>query len=534
MSVTYAPLPSGLLVPSNVRGLKFGTPRDPSRPTLGALQGAFSDVWLGRHLMPHQQYIADVCGEVLPSGLPAYTMCLITLQRQGGKSALAMAQTGERCFSRPGFHAWYTAQKRKDARDQFLSFADDVVTGTPLEQVLAPLNNGKAALTGNGTEVMKFPRGSWLRPHEPSEESLHGKQSDRNDIDEAWAFPKEHGDALIQAIGPTQLTRPGAQTFIWSAGGTAASTWLANLVARGREMTSGYVVDPGSGLLVPSSCSPDARLGGVDLDPETAGKGDPLRGQRLAYFELGIPDDADPEDLDVIAEHHPAYGYSVTMDALAALRTTFGDDSSGWARAAGNRWTEVIGGSIPSAQWAAASTSEPVPDNGEHRGWGTARAEDGSSTAIVTATYAEVDGRRRIVVEVAEVMAGAYGAAERVKGWAAREPIAVVPDGPSATLADALDDVDDDRRVMRLSSRDYSAACANLVDALKVGAWRFRPHPAMDAAAKVVGKRRIGDGGFVWARLASGASINTIEAATIAVWALTHGEQGGTPETTWA
>ena len=518
-NVDYQSTPSGLMVPTNVRGLKFGTPRDPTRQTLGTLQGAFSQVWLNRRLMPHQQYIADVCGEVLPSGLPAYTLCVITFQRQGGKSALAMAQTGERCFTRPGFHAWYTAQKRKDARDQFLSFADDVVAETPLEHVVETLR-------GNGTEVMKFPRASWLRPHEPSEESLHGKQSDRNDIDEGWAFTKERGDALVQAIGPTQLTRPGAQTYVWSAGGTAASTWLAYLVARGREMFNGYTMND-AGLLIPSSTPPDVTL-------DAAGKDDPLKGQRLAYFELGIPDDADPEDLEVVAQHHPAYEYTVSMDSLAALRTTFGDDASGWARAAGNRWTEVIGGSIPAAAWKAAAApngDDPVV-NPAAFGWGAARAEDGSSTAIVSACWAD-DGVT-VVVEVAEVMPGAYNAAQRVRGWAQRDPIGVVPDGPSATLADKLTELDNDDRVQRLTTRDYSAACANLIDSLKVGAIRFRPHPALDAAAKVVGKRGVGDGGFVWARLASGASINTMEAATVAVWALTHAGPTGKPESSWS
>lgn len=514
MSVTYVENGAGLLVPSNVRGLKFGTPRDPTRPTLGTLQGAFSRIWLNRTLMPHQQYIADVCGEVLPSGLPAYTMCLITFQRQGGKSALAMAQTGERCFSRPGFHAWYTAQKRKDARDQFLSFADDVVADTPLSRVLKPLNNGQVALRGNGTEVMKFPRSSWLRPHEPSEESLHGKQSDRNDIDEGWAFSIERGEALIQAIGPTQVTRPGAQTYVWSAGGTAASTWLAALVDRGRALVGGG-------------------LNAATLDGPT---GNPLKGQRLAFFELGIPDDADPEDLEVIAEHHPAYEHTVSMASLEALRTTFGSDSSGWARAAGNRWTEVIGGSINMAAWEANRYPDEVPDNGEPLGWGVARAEDGSVTALASATYAEDrSGERVIVVELVDVIPGAYGAASRVREWIRRDVVAVDPSGPSATLADDLggDDGLDPDHLLRVTTRDYSAACANVLDALKARAYRYRPNDHLDAAVRVVGKRNVADGGFVWARLSTGASTAPMEAATLAVWALTHRGPSGKPMTEW-
>ena len=508
MSVRYARAESGLLVPTNVPGLKYGTPRDPSRPSLGPVQGAFSEVWLGRRFMPHQQYIADVCGELLPSGLPAYTLCLITLQRQAGKTALAMAQTGERCFSRPGFHAWYTAQKRKDAREQFLGFADDVVDGTPLASVVRTLR-------GNGSEVMKFPRKSWLKPHEPTEESLHGKQSDRNDIDEAWAFEKERGDALVQAIGPTQLTRPGAQTFVWSAGGTAASTWLAHLVDRGRNL-----VDSHTGA---------AELAGTE---QQLPDGRTVPAQRMAFFELGIPDDADAEDMGVIAAHHPAYGHTQSMESLSSLRTFFGDDASGWARAAGNRWTEVIGGSINLDQWRASLHEGHMPDAAE-LGWGVARAQDGSAVAIAAAGQVEVDGRPVTLVEVVDVLPTAYGAADHVRAWIGREPVAVDPSGPSATIADDLRADPTGLAVIPTSGRDYSAACADVLDALPVRAIRYRPHAALDAAVRVVGKRRVSDGGFVWARVASGANVAPFEAATLAVWALKHRAPSGKPQLSW-
>lgn len=477
--VEYERTDSGLLLPSNVRGLKFGTPRDPSAPTIGPVQAAWSETWLRRSFMPHQRYIADVTGELLPSGLPRYTLCLITLQRQAGKTALDFAQTGERCFTRPGFKAWYTAQKRKDARDQFLAFQDDVVAGTPLDQVVETLR-------GNGTEVMRFPRASQLRPFEPTEESVHGKQGDRLTFDEAWAHSKEFGEALLQAASPTKLTRPGAQTFIFSAGGTAASTWLASLVARGRG-------------------------------------GDPS----MFYCELGIPDDADADDLDVIAAHHPAYGYTVSHDSLAGMKGDFAGDPSGWARAAGNRWTEVIGGSIDPQQWKAARTETDIPA-GVPVGYGAARAEDGSQ--VVIATAALVDGV--IVAEILDVLPTAFGSAEHVKAWATDGPVAVDPSGPSATLHDRLAAPSGVRpeRLLAMSVRDASASCANLVDALKTGAYRFRQNDALDDAVKVAGKRQVGDGGFVWARVAAGAPIAALEAVTLAIWAVQHRRPAGKPE----
>lgn len=447
---------------------KFATPRDPSRPTLGRLQSQFARIWLGHSFMPAQQRIADVAGELLPNGLPAYPLVVVTEQRQAGKSHLAMAQIGERCFSRPGFRAWYTAQSGQDARDQFIKFNEDVVQPARLAHVTR-------TLIGAGREIMKFPGQSQLRPHPPSEEKLHGKQSDRNDIDEAWAFSLEEGRMLMQAIGPTQLTRPGAQTFIWSAGGTANSTWLAELVARGRA-------------------------------------GDPS----ICYIEYGIPDDADPEDLDIIAQYHPAFGHTVTMDSLRALRDLFAGDPAGWARAAGNRWTEIIGGAIRVPDWERHRSLIPIPDDARAV-YGAARAADGSEVVLVAA--AQVD--RRVIVQELGTYPDPTLAAELIAGAVSWDDlVAVDPVGPSAGLAADLDRLKVNRP--KFTSSDVSGAVSTLLDSLRSpeGRIKFYPSPGLDASARVVGTRKLGDGGVAWARVGSGASIAAIEAATLAVRAL--------------
>ena len=137
---------------------KFHTPRDESYPTRGRLAGGFATIWLGHPFMPWQQLVADVLGEYDPAtGLPRYTLGVVTVQRQAGKSHLSMALRGERCLSVPGYRAWYTAQTGGDARDQFLKFHDDVVVGTPLDRVVRTLR-------GNGHEVMRWPNQSTIRP----------------------------------------------------------------------------------------------------------------------------------------------------------------------------------------------------------------------------------------------------------------------------------------------------------------------------------------------------------------------------------
>lgn len=462
---------------------KFATQRDLSRPTRGGRAAAFGEHWLGQPFMPAQRLIADVAGELNPDGTPAYPLVVVTEPRQAGKTHLDMSLAGERCLSVPGFRSWQTAQTGGDARDAFLKFADENVAGRPLAHLVK-------VLRGNGHEVMKFPNLSTMRPHPPTESAMHGKQSDRNGVDEAWAFDEDEGKALMQAIAPTQLTRRGAQTFIWSAGGTAASTWLAALVARGRA-------------------------------------GDP----NIAYFEWGIPDDLPLDDLEAIAHYHPAFGHTINLAAIRNLRTILEDDSE-FARAVGNRWTEVIGGAIPADDWEGARTTWAIPV-GAPVGYGTARAADGSQ--VVTAVAGLVDGVP--VVEILDVTTP-HQAAAGVAAWAHDGPLAVDPSGASAPLASELVKLQTGQEwdlseppattiaegnLLLVSSRDYSAACANVVDALKPRGIRYRQHPDLDAAVAVAGKQKLGsDGGFVWAHSAGGAPIAALKAATLALWAVGH------------
>jgi predicted RNA-binding protein with TRAM domain len=444
---------------------KFATPRNPERRTLGTRQGHFARIWLGKPLFPYQQEIADVAGELHPDGRPVYDLVVVTMQRQAGKSHLCMARAGERCMCVPNFRSFYTAQTGGDAQDQFLKFNDEIVKGSALEDVVKTRR-------GNGKADMTFPNGSTIRPLPPGENTGHGKQSDLYDVDEAWAFDEEQGKAILQAIAPTQLTRPRAQVWIWSAGGTAASTWLASLVARGRA-------------------------------------GDPS----LAYFEWGVPDDLDMDDLDAVAAHHPANGHLITVDSLASLRAKL-DDPAEFARAAGNRWTEVIGGAIDWNLWTGNRWDVEIPEDAPV-GYGAARAADGQH--VVIAAAADVDGVP--VVEIVDVVP-VYGAAEVVKFWAARAALVVDPTGPSAGLHDELTRLK--VPLLPFTGRDASAACLNVLDALGSGAYRYRKHDALDAAVRVAGTRTVGDGGKAWARLAAGAPIAALEAATDAIWALSH------------
>jgi hypothetical protein len=427
---------------------------------------------LGRPLMPWQQLVADVGGEVDASGLFVYPLVVVTVQRQAGKTALDLAQSVQRCLMGPRRKVWHTAQTGQEARKKWGELADDVLA-SPLRNVVA----GKPR-RGAGSESLTFLNGSQLRPHPPTRDGLHGEQSDTNNVDEAWAFDDAQGADLFQAIVPTQATRPGAQTWVWSTAGDRSSTWFRNLVNRGRAG------EPG-----------------------------------LAFFEWGIPDDADPTDLETIARHHPAFGHTQTLDTFRRAQVTLADKPGEFARAYGNRWTGSGERVIPAEPWNAAGTDAILPDG--PLAYGVAVGDDGDALwASIVAAVADPDGR--VWWEVVDRRPGRSWAVERVRALRDKgQGVAILRNGPAAPVADALELAGVELLVPR--SADYTAACQDVYDRLVgPGAPRVihRRHAALDTAADVAGTRGVGDGAWVWSRAKSTGAIDALEAATLGTWAV--------------
>lgn len=459
--------------PATIPGLKFFTPRDERFPTIGHRQARWARIWLGRELMPWQRLMLNVFGEYDPETmLPRYTTHVDTVQRRAGKSFGEMVVAGERSFVVPGHLSWYTAQTGQDARIEFLKFHDKILDGTAASRLVR-------LMRGRGEEILHWPNKSEMRPFPPSEAKLHGKESDRATIDEAWWFDLATGLLLMQAIAPTQLTRRGAITALHSAGGTANSTFLADWVARGRR------------------------------DDRT-----------FAYFELGCPDDLDMEDIEAVASYHPAFGHTVDLAALRSMREKFGDNTAAWARAAGNRWTEIVGGAISKDAWASVRYADPLPGSGR-LGFGAARAEDGSHVVVAVAEQIAAD---LAVAEVVDVIPP-VGAADHVIGWAKGDPIGVDPSGPSEGLADDLSRLRAPQLTV-LTGRQAGAATTDLLDAIKARTYRFRQHPTLDSGAQVVATRPRGDGGKMLSRTSAASSIAAVEACAWALYVSKHGPQG--------
>jgi hypothetical protein len=473
---------------------RYATPRDLTRPSTGAGVAKVARA-LGMPLMPWQLYTATVAGEVWPrgtvidgedvSGQYVYSKVLVTVQRQAGKSALMLAKKTHRCLAKPDQRTWHTAQTGKDAADLYREFVTKVQASP-----LAPLILGKPAYRG-GSEALTWTTGSTLRPFAPGRDALHGKQSDDVDIDEGWSFSEPDGADLLQAIAPTKSTRPGAQTWIWSTRGDAASAWFHKQV--------------------------DKALAGEIDEEETGG---------VAVFDWGIPDGA-PVDLETILAHHPAVGHTQTRSTIRAGIIEIGwDKPAEVARAYGNRQTGGRERIIPEDAWTDARVFE-LPAGRPAYGVAVYEPRDGGD--VTGALVAAVPGADGVpVVEVLEVRPGRAWLVERVLALKDRgRGVAIVRTGPAANVADALELAGVE--LLTLTPTDYAAACQELWDRLcDETARRDGPRVRhvdsedLDRSVDVAGRRFIGEGAWVWSAKASTGDTAALEGMTLAVRAAGH------------
>jgi hypothetical protein len=417
-----------------------------------------------RPLMPWQRLVADVGGEVDDRGLYVHRTCIVTVQRQAGKTTLKEAQAVHRAAQGPNRRCWDTAQTGQDARDKHRELADGLLA-SPLRDIIAARN--KAA----GSERLTLVNGSTIRPHPPTRDALHGKQSDHNDIDEGWAFDEVRGAELLQAIEPTQATRPGAQTWIWSTRGDRSSTWFHTLIERAAAGEPGF-----------------------------------------ALFDFGIPDDLEPTD-ENMAAYHPAIGYTIDLDTIRRSSLPPGEK----ARAYGNRATGAAERIIPTEPWEASATEKDLPAG--RPAYGVAVSEDGSMGALVAAV---VDGQGVPWVEVIEHRPGRSWLADRVTGLRdAGQGVAILRNGPAAPVADALALAGVE--LLPITNVDYAAACGDLFDRIcddEAPPIFLRRHEGLDVAADVAGRKRLTEGGWVFSRTRSTGDIACLEGAALAAWAV--------------
>ena len=412
---------------------------------------------LGQPLMEHQQLVADVGGEILPDGTPAFREVVVTLMRQQGKTTLLLSTEVERCTLRPDpQRVAYTAQSGSDARKKLI---DDQVPILERSQ-LWPLV--KHVHRAQGSEGVTFKNGSRIDVLASSVSAGHGKIIDLGMIDEAF---DDIDDRREQAMLPAMITRPGAQLYVVSTMGTDAAVYLNRKVDAGRAAA---------------------------LEGRTSG---------IAYFEWSIPDDEDIDDPQVWARYMPALGHTISEKALSHARLTMSDGE--FRRAFGNQRMRSAERVIPDVTWRAACAPTHTPSN--PLTFAVEVAPDRDWAAIVAAGK----GADGTVVELIDYRPGVGWLPDRCAQLVADHRARLVIEARSPASAVAL-------KAEEIATGDAVKAAGAFYDGIADGRLKVRSDPRFDAALAAASRQPVGDS-WRFGRKAGG-DVCPLNAAVLAAW----------------
>jgi hypothetical protein len=460
---------------------RWGTVRNLSRDTIGPEIGEVA-VRLGYPLMPWQQYIADVTGELDDEGRLWYPETRLTVPRQSGKTQFTLTRQVDRMLHsvRRGWGrrplGVYTAQTQAMAREKLVEEWHPIIETSELNPLLLPGNKG--FIRSNGREQLRWEGGGRMITVPPTATGGHSLTVDVVDYDEAFAAR----DARVeQGLGPTQITRLSPQFNVTSTAGASAvdSPYLWDKVEDGRARVE---------------------FGAVD--------------GRVAYFEWSAPDDADPSDPATWIACMPALGHTITAERIQIEHDKLPADE--FARAYLNRWTGSVIRLIPAAAWASNRDAESQIID---RIWMSADASpgDGGRTAAISVGGYRADGR--IGVEVLEHSAGLSWVAERIgqltRKWSI-DRLYVDPIGPIGSILPDIR-VEANTNIEEVDAKTMIAACARFHQAVLEGTMRHRGQDVLDAAVDGVAKRQVLDS-WAYARRLSSSDICPLVSVTLAHW----------------
>lgn len=418
---------------------------------------------LGTPLMPWQQFVADVCTELLPDGRPAYREVVVGVPRQSGKTSLTLALEIQRAlaWSSPQRIA-YTAQTGSDARKKMLDDQVPLLMNSPFRKTVERVHRAQ------GNESLLFVSGSRIDVLASSESAGHGKTLDFCVIDEAFS---DVDDRREQAMLPAMATRPSAQLFIVSTAGTDASAYLRRKIEAGRSA--------------------------VEMGLDTG----------IAYFEWSADEDADPDDPETWASCMPALGHTISLDVVNHARQSMSDGD--FRRSYLNQWTVNTERLIPATVWDAVCSPTASPAGRLFFGLDVNPERSAASIAVAGSDDPHA-------VEIVEHRAGVGWVVERVASLASAHGATVTVDarGPASPLIPDLERAG--VRVVTIQPGEVATACMSLFDDVADQKLKVRRHLGLDEAAGLVVRQVSGDS-WRWARR-NGGDITPLMAVTLAYW----------------
>lgn len=275
--------------------------------------------------------------------------------------------------------------------------------------------------------------------------------------------------------------------------------------------------------------SPQTILMGTVPDPSSAHKGEKFTAIRNAMHdnptrgdcihEWAADEVGDVTDVSRWYAYNPSLGYQLLEAGLSKDVRTMTPEA--FAREHLGYWGENVSVNatvmMPS-EWAACATAEPCKEG--LLVYAVKFPPDGSNVALAVCRKPD-EGIPH--VEVIKTASLANGMQWLVDFLVQRESKAaqIVIDGQSAaqTLVDKLYDAGvSHKAIVKPSSRDMSAACAWLVNAVRERKITHFDQPALNAAATTTTKRKIGTAGGWGFQTTDTGDASLIEACALAYW----------------
>lgn len=451
---------------------RYSTPRNTSLATRGGAIGVLA-AEIGKPLLPHQQWIADVATELNPPGSRLKfrrQLVIVSLPRQTGKTTLLRPVTLDRALTTPRLQCFMTAQMGKDASERWNDLVADLEE-SPLLYSFCKVTRGK------GSERASFPNSAFISPFAPGKKALHGYSPELVIVDEGWSFNSAEGADLLRAIRPAQLTKRDRQLWIVSAAGDESSEWWNELQEAGRESVS---------------------------DPNSA----------IAYFDWSADPEADPY-VPETWEFHPGLDGLITIEDLAEEARPENNSHGDWLRGFLNRSTKSTETSVLDLdQWDALQDEDLHAPEPAEVSLAYDVAIDRSSASIWGAW---IDQAGNLCLHVIETRPGVEWLIPRLRDLYAAGLATIGADdgGPSRVITQDL--LRENLPIVTAGGRDSALAWDSFKAAAEAGRLRHDGSPALREAIVSAAERYRGEA-VVLSRRHSLGPIDPLLAAITAAW----------------
>lgn len=463
----------------------------------GFLATEFATDILGIPPLPWQRWLFIHALELLPDGRFRFRTVLVLVARQNGKTKIVEIKNLFKMFVL-GVPLVLTTAQDLDTAEETWASAKDIIED---HEELAP--ELEEVVLVNGKKTLKLTSGSRWKVRAASRRGGRGLSGDDVGLDEL----REHlnWDSWA-AVTKTTTARPHAQIWAYSNAGDNRSVVLNDLQAKGRAAALNPAkASPGTGLFEWSA--PDDIRCDCDRKP-----GD-LHGP-----------DCRMRDPEAWAQANPALGYTISVETLQGFLDSDPDETFLTEHLC-VRVPDLGGRAIDVGQWAK------LLDQDSHRAGDVALAVDISPKRDYAAIG--VYGPRADLlghIQLADYRPGTGWVVERLTELKRElNPVTIAmatgtyksmkPDLTAAGMT-VPEDADTPKRgdLIVLSAADMSAACGQLLDAVRESTIRHIGQPPLDASVSGAKTRESGDT-VAWARKNAEADTCPLVVVTEAQWA---------------